>query len=123
ELPLPRIPGYEILEVLGEGGMGIVYKAKTKANNVVALKMVLAGPRATADEIQRFVRNIALHASLDHAHVIPIFHVDEYEGRPYFTMKLVEAGTLKSRLARFQLVPKDGKAGKIGSRTMIMQRA
>jgi WD40 repeat protein/serine/threonine protein kinase len=117
---------YELLEIIGVGGMGMVFKARhAKGNFLVALKMVLAGAGASSDEIQRFVREIELHARLDHAHVVPIYHVGEHEGLPYFTMKLVEAGTLKSRLDKFQLSVGDGKVGKgrLRSRAMGLQRA
>ncbi|HEV3447194.1 MAG TPA: serine/threonine-protein kinase, partial [Gemmataceae bacterium] len=120
------IGDYEILEVIGWGGMGIVFKARhTKGNFLVALKMILTGRQADPEQIERFVREIELHASLDHDHVVPIFHVGEHQGLPYFTMKLAEAGTLKSRLSKFQLAPvnlKEGKA-KAWPRAMIMRRA
>jgi WD40 repeat protein len=110
---LPQIPGYEVLEELGRGAMGVVYKVRhLKANFLVALKMIRAGPRASPEEVEHFVREIELHASLDHDHIVPIFHVGEHEGVPYFTMKLVETGTLRNRLNRYRLRPRDSGAGK-----------
>jgi len=110
---LPQIPGYEVLEELGRGAMGVVYKVRhLKGNFLVALKMIRAGPRALPDEVESFVQEIELHASLDHDYIVPIFHVGEHEGAPYFTMKLIEGGTLRSRLHRYQLPRRDCGTGK-----------
>jgi serine/threonine-protein kinase len=106
-----RIGEYELLDVIGIGGMSIVFRAKqVRGNFDVALKMLLTGPHASPGEVQRFVQEVELHARLDHAHIIPIFFVGEYEGLSYFTMKLVEPGSLKDHLDRFRLRREGPKA-------------
>jgi serine/threonine-protein kinase len=92
---LPRIPGYEVLSILGRGGMGIVYKARQlRLKRVVALKMLLAGEFASRQERTRFLHEAEAVASLRHANLVQVFDVGDYEGRPYFTMEYVEGGSL-----------------------------
>lgn len=100
ERELPQIPGYDIQAILGYGGMGVVYKAQHLAlNRPVALKMLLAGVFASAPERQRLVREAQAVAVLRHPNIVTIFDVGECEGRPFFTMELVEGQNLAQRLA------------------------
>ena len=97
---LPRIPGYEIEAVLGRGGMGIVFRARhLRLNRPVAIKTVLEGGYAGPRERERFQREAEAVAALRHPNVVQIYDVGEEDGRPYFTMELVEGGSLAQKLA------------------------
>jgi eukaryotic-like serine/threonine-protein kinase len=96
---LPLIPGYDVEEVLGRGGVGVVYKAwHLRLNRAVALKMLLAGAYAGPHELMRFQREAEAVAGLRHANIVQVFDVGDLDGRPYFTMELVEGGSLAQAL-------------------------
>ena len=89
---------YELQRVLGEGGMGIVYKARQLSlNRPVALKMIKAARFASADEVRRFQNEAEAVARLDHPHIVPIFEVGQFEDQHYFSMKLVAGESLDKR--------------------------
>ncbi len=97
---LPQIEGYHVEGVLGRGGMGVVYIARhLKLNRIVALKMLLAGPNASPQEVARFVRESRAVAELQHPHIVQVHDVGDIEGRPYFTMEFVDGGSLAQELA------------------------
>jgi serine/threonine-protein kinase len=97
---LPRIPGYEVEAVLGHGGMGVVFRARhTRLNRIVALKMLLAGAYAGQHERARFQAEAEAVAGLRHANIVQVYDVADHEGRPYFTMELVDGGSLAQKLA------------------------
>ena len=96
----PQIPGYEVLDELGHGGAGIVYRAwDLRLNRHVAVKLLLAGVYARSVEQERFQREAKAAAALRHVNIVQVYDVGEQEGRHFITMEFVEGGSLAQRLS------------------------
>jgi serine/threonine-protein kinase len=104
---LPRVTGYEILGTLGHGGMGMVYRARqVPLNRLVALKMLRADVAAGPGERARFRAEAETVARLQHPNIVQIYDLGEHEGRPFFSLELLEGGSLARRLGGQALPPR-----------------
>jgi serine/threonine-protein kinase len=92
---LPTVAGYELLDELGRGTTGVVYKARQKAlNRLVALKMILAGGHASAEQLTRFETEARAVASLKHPNIVQIYDLGESDGLPFLSLEFVDGSPL-----------------------------
>jgi WD40 repeat protein len=102
------VPGYKVLGKLGEGGMGVVYKARQVAlDRVVALKMILAGGRAREADLLRFRTEAEAIARLQHPNIVQVFEVGEQDGQPFFSLEFCPGGSLEKKLNGTPLPPRE----------------
>jgi len=98
---LPSLPGYDILEELGRGGMGVVCKARQRAlNRLVALKQILPAVAGRAGFLERFQNEAQALARLEHPHVVRIYDQPIHQGQPFLVLEYCPGGALADRLKR-----------------------
>jgi len=106
--PLPVVAGYEILSVLGHGGMGVVYRARQLSlDRVVALKMIRGGLVLGGQHLHRFENEARAVARLRHPNIVQIYETGAHLGQPYLVLELVDGGNLAQFLARQPVTPRE----------------
>jgi eukaryotic-like serine/threonine-protein kinase len=104
----PTIPGYQVLDVLGRGGMGVVYKARqVRTDRVVALKVP---GHLDLETRVRFTTEAQAAARVSHPHIVQVYEVGEHQGRPFLALEYVDGGTLSERLTGNPLPPRAAAA-------------
>src|SRR5215212_10159880 len=99
---------YDLVEEIARGGMGVVYRAvQHGSQRQVAVKMILLEQAATPGMMERFRAEAEAVAALDHPNILPIYETGEHEGRPFYSMKLANGGSLREHLAGFRQRPRE----------------
>jgi serine/threonine-protein kinase len=123
----PRLPrsfgDYELIEEIGRGGMGVVYKAwQQSLNRLVAVKMILRGELASSADLARFRAEAESAARLDHPNIVPVYEVGEHDGQAYFSMQYIEGSTLSQMIAAGPLPAREA-ASMVRTISRAVQRA
>lgn len=104
---VPQVDGFQLLQELGRGGMGVVYKAINKRlDRTVALKMILTGQFASEEQVKRFQIEAETAARLDHPGIVPIYEFGQSRGVHFFSMKLIDGKSLAEQLDEYQSDPR-----------------
>src|SRR6188474_3949966 len=107
-LPVQTIAHYRIIEPIGAGGMGAVYKAyDKKLDRIVALKVLPPEYVSQQDRRRRFFQEARAASALNHPHILTIYEVGEDDGKPYIAMEYVEGETLRQKIERKSLQLRD----------------
>ena len=105
---LDQVAGYKILKVLGQGGMGVVYKARQRGlKRIVALKMISAVGHHAPEDLARFRSEAMAVADLQHPNIVQIYEVGEDNGQPFFSLEYVAGGSLARKIAGTPFPPRD----------------
>jgi eukaryotic-like serine/threonine-protein kinase len=108
EIRVHRIGRYEVKTLLGQGGIGVVYKTwDPSLKRMAAVKLLRSGRHATPQELTRFRTEAEAIARIRHAHVVQVFDVGDVEGEPFIAMELCAGGTLAERLQQGPLPPRE----------------
>jgi Protein kinase domain len=123
ERPRSAPPGYELVDELGRGGMGVVYLARhLPLNRDVALKVILAGSHSSPEQRLRFLQEAEAAARIHHPNVVQVFEIGTWDGQPFLALEYCPGGTLAERLSGTPLPPKDA-AGLVETLARAIQAA
>ncbi len=124
DLPFTHIGDYALLEEIGRGGMGLVYRARqVSLNRPAAVKLILAGPLASPVERQRFLAEASAAAALEHPGIVAVYEAGDEDGQPYFAMQLIEGESLSAWLCRTPHFPSREAAELIRATALAVQHA
>src|ERR1043166_9014657 len=102
---------YDLIEEIGRGGMGVVYRATQHGSQrQVAVKMILAEQAATPGMMERFRSEVEAVASLDHPNILPVYETGDAEGTPFYSMRFASGGTLRDVVSKFRTRPREAAA-------------